>query len=618
MQMPGSQVDGCPGVVQEWNHRGYGFIQLADGRRAYVHNSALKRAACTQGRVDLRQGEAVTAVVTEDPQNLGKWCCTDVWRDADEGASSGIDEMGGANSDPSNGIGGSSFGLASGGSCGPDVGGGDGLAGHSSRLEGVVTEWTDRGYGYIDVPDGQHVYVHHSAIGGGNLHAGERVSFSLAENPRNPLKSMAVEVQRIAATKSLPKVEVPAYVVGPQHPASLLQQVAKLPTESVVKLQRISPAEIKTTSERLEAAVTEWSERGFGFIQVNADKRRAYVHVSGLEDRGNLVVGELVTAEIVEDQKNEGKWQARAVRRGPAGENCVVTEWYSDKGYGFVQLEDGRRAYIHSSSFGGGDLVIESRLRVITKQDPRNAGKWCVSEVRAEMTADGSTPVLPHVGEELASIDLKSEQGPPRILGEPAVVPQRIFRPPQSLGGATGGGAGASRAAAGQDLISGTVTSWDARGFGFVQTDDGRRVYVHTSAFGGGDLVEGERLRLIVRPDDRDPLKFMAKTLVREGDEPPQPQEEANEDSETKEFLSGTVAEWNNERGFGFVQVDDGRRAYVHHSAFGGGSLLQGLPCDVVLVPDQVNIGKWKASEIYGECVQSRADGEPLSKRPRL
>merc|ERR1719297_137351 len=67
-------------------------------------------------------------------------------------------------------------------------------------------------------------------------------------------------------------------------------------------------------SERIDCIVTEWSERGYGFLQT-ADSRRAYVHASAFGG-GNLLEGENVNCIIVEDPQSPGKWQARSLQRG--------------------------------------------------------------------------------------------------------------------------------------------------------------------------------------------------------------------------------------------------------------------------------------------------------------
>jgi len=336
---------------------------------------------------------------------------------------------------------------------------------------------------------------------------------------------------------------------------------------------------------------------GMDFLQVS-DGRRAYVHASAFGG-GSLMPGEVVNVVIIEDPQSPGKWQARSLQRGPLAEvvasaanpgqvpeDGMVVEWRHEGGYGFVAMDDGRRVYIHHSVFGGGDLQVGLRLRVQTKPDGRNPGKWCVAAI--------------------VQTDLQN----------PTEIPEEAPTLPHPSGA--------------------TVTDWDSRGFGFLQSDDGRRVYVHHSAFGSGDLVVGERVSVVIIPDQRNPGKLMGQTLARDGGLAAQgAQLEAvvpdlqelgamspgleSAALTPQEWLSGTVAEWHEERGYGFIELEDGRRLYVHHTAFGGGSLLQGSPCEAVATADKVNYGKWSAAAVRGDAVVPRASsgGEPALKRSR-
>merc|ERR1719330_797967 len=71
---------------------------------------------------------------------------------------------------------------------------------------------------------------------------------------------------------------------------------------------------------RQEGTVREWSARGFGFIVLD-DDRRVYVHHSSVVDctgedgKVNLERGQPVSAIIVEDTQNPGKWAANDVRK---------------------------------------------------------------------------------------------------------------------------------------------------------------------------------------------------------------------------------------------------------------------------------------------------------------
>jgi len=289
-----------------------------------------------------------------------------------------------------------------------------------------------------------------------------------------------------------------------------------------------------------------------------------------------LDIGETVNCMVVQDPTNPGKWQARSLQRGGLAEDGVVTEWREDGGFGFITLDDGRRAYVHHSCFGGGNLELGQRLMVCTKPDSRDPQKLCVSEIRCD--------------------DGKSANAPPEFLA--------------------------------------TVLEWEPKGYGFVLTEDGRKVYVHHSAFGQGDLTPGEHVRVSVVADQRNPRKFMANTLVRVGGDAGGELGggcgsglqfglgDLGGGMVSENWQLARVAEWHDDRGYGFVELEDARRVYVHHSAFGGGSLLEGAECETVVTPDRLNPGKWRAAQVRGNAVvpkpAGRERGEPDEKRPRL
>merc|ERR1719277_2046330 len=53
------------------------------------------------------------------------------------------------------------------------------------------------------------------------------------------------------------------------------------------------------------------------------------------------------------------------------------------------------------------------------------------------------------------------------------------------------------------DWFEGVVADWQKRGFGFITLTDNRRVYVHASSFGGGELKLGETVRCTLEEDDK-------------------------------------------------------------------------------------------------------------------
>jgi len=259
-----------------------------------------------------------------------------------------------------------------------------------------VTEWSGRGFGFISFADGRRAYVHHSAIGGGNLQHGEKVTAVLTEDSQNPGKWAATEVQRGPV---------------PQQQSNAARQPAHSGT-----WQPASTVPTDPTHE--QGVVVEWNERGYGFI-LFADGRRAYVHHSSVSGSStgpvDLQQGEVVEAIVVEDAQNPGKWAALDVQRrlwgsafpavasgapqpmrasqapchaafasGPAAGprmEGVVIEW-NTRGYGFILFPDGRRAYVHHSSMGGGNLVQGETVTAVVAEDNKNPGKWAAVDVQ--------------------------------------------------------------------------------------------------------------------------------------------------------------------------------------------------------------------------------------------
>jgi len=539
------------GQVLEWSPRGFGFIQIDDGRRAYVHASAFSGDT-------LLVGETVRCTVIEDAQNSGKWAAIDVERS--------VNHRWCSTRTPS--------------------------PADDERFEGTVFEWHDQGgFGFIQIDDGRRAYVHHSAFGGGNLEIGALISFALVPDAQNPGKWSAVDVRLGPKASAGWAAEAGNGFRRATSPMGKGFGLAKLMPQAVFASQ---PGEhvVVVRNGRVEGIVKEWSDRGYGFIDLH-DGRRAYVHVSALGG-GDLSQGDTVSAVIVEDEQNPGKWAAKAVRRGPVGEDCTVVEWYEAGGYGFVTMDDdSRRAYIHHSAFGGGNLYVGLRLRVIIENDTRRSGKFRVATVQTELPQWGS------MGQQW----LQQEECPQHLPQQWQYGQRQRFEWQQE-----------------EAMEEGEVAEWDQRGFGFVQLHDGRRAYVHHSAFEGrGDLEVGERVGCVVGPDSRNPGKLAVAHLTRHT-VAPAALGAPTEQLLLQEWLPAVIIEWHDDRGYGFVETTDGRKAYVHHSAFGGGSLLQGHACEAVVTPDRRNPGKWSASAVRGDAVAPRpapAGAEPAAKRQR-
>jgi CspA family cold shock protein len=63
-----------------------------------------------------------------------------------------------------------------------------------NRLEGIVSKWLDRGFGFINVEGQDDVFVHNSALDGVyELQAGQKVEFEIEDSPRGP-RAVGVKV----------------------------------------------------------------------------------------------------------------------------------------------------------------------------------------------------------------------------------------------------------------------------------------------------------------------------------------------------------------------------------------------------------------------------------------
>jgi len=442
------------GVVASWNAKGFGFVDLLDGRRAYVHASQF------DGK-NLLEGEEISCIVVEDQQNPGKWAAMEVQRtfteimEATAAAYSAPEYTAAAYSSPSP------------------------TSSSEERYEGTVAEWNERGFGFIALNDARRVYMHSSAFGGGNMVAGITVNCTLKEDPRNPGKLSAINVQ-LGKIRAMPQAEA-------WHPPPRMELTKNAGHSGERQMWAPARSVADSGSLRVEGRVSEWYERGYGFIDLE-DQRRAYVHVSGCLD-GDLSPGEVVSCVLEQDAKDSSRWAAKQVRKGALGVDVVVSSWNEKGGFGFVTLDDGSRAYIHVSSMNGRrELEVGQRLRVITKPDDRNPGKVCVAGIKSDF-----------------SVPPESSDG--------GLDP--------TASASTGGGEIGEIEDSGEDIrppLTGNVIDWNPKGFGFVSLGDGRKAYVHHTVFGGGELIIGEPVTFKVAPDRRNPGKLMITELSRDLD----------------------------------------------------------------------------------------------------
>eukprot|EP00927_Polykrikos_kofoidii_P069407 TRINITY_DN6486_c0_g1_i2.p1 TRINITY_DN6486_c0_g1~~TRINITY_DN6486_c0_g1_i2.p1 ORF type:complete len:623 (+),score=119.54 TRINITY_DN6486_c0_g1_i2:54-1871(+) len=584
------------GVCAQWSERGYGFIHFGDGRRAYVHNSQC-------GGEHLVVGEAVTCLLIPDEKNPGKLQARSVER-LTPGLTMQLQQQ-----------------AASAGYADP--------AATAAAMAAAVNEAA------AAEAAASHAAAEAAAVAALDSSAGLASSTSMAN------LTSSTDALLAAIRAAAPHIRDDA---GASHVTTLATTPSSL---------SLAAAGLDSTSAggRQEGVVIEWDDRGFGSLEF-PDGKYAYVQSSEVGGE-HLVVGEVVTAILTADG-SPGKLTAYAVQRGPLGEDGVVTEWREEGGYGFILMDDARRAYVHRSVLGGrnGCLIVGQRLRVRTRPDSRNPGKWCVAEIKGELAqaVPGGTVQAALCAEALG------------------VQSQR-----PTIGGAI---------VTGQEA-DGTVTLWkEEGGYGFLSMDDGRRIYIHRNFFGGvGSLAIGQRLRVTTKPDPRNPGKWcvdqvkgelqdaatagivgyegldgleasglsleaassLAAAVAAGGSAPGNSWDElfgagayaaalnaaanaqgapAPADGATAgaalEVSEGVVAEWHEGSGYGFLTMDDSRRVYVHRNAFGGaGSLVVGSRMQVTVKPDSRNPGKWSADQVIAGDIAVVGDGGGAAKRQR-
>ncbi|MBD7952306.1 cold-shock protein [Oerskovia rustica] len=275
------------------------------------------------------------------------------------------------------------------------------------------------------------------------------------------------------------------------------------------------------------------ADRGFGFIDLGNEAEDLFVHASEiLDDDGPRVLREGQTVEFELGEGDRGP-QARRVR--VTGDRAVdaplgvlgTVNWYEPtKGYGFVTPDGGRgEIFVHSSAIVGGGVISE--------------------------------------GQRVAFLVVDGEKGPQADhllpLGAEAVQPA-------------------------SDGADGTV-SWydDIKGFGFIAPDSGGDdVFVHVKALGGGmtELSEGDRVTYDVVDGDKGPNARNVQLARGSGGargamDRGRPGRPAASGGPVRGG-EGTVARYDEERGFGFITPDDGGLdLFVHVSVVRGTEVLE-------------------------------------------
>ncbi|OCI29446.1 cold-shock protein [Oerskovia enterophila] len=275
------------------------------------------------------------------------------------------------------------------------------------------------------------------------------------------------------------------------------------------------------------------ADRGFGFIDLGNEAEDLFVHASEIVgDDGPRLLREGQTVEFEMGEGDRGP-QARRVRvtgdraaDAPMGVLGTVNWYEPTKGYGFVTPDDDRtEIFVHSSAIVGGGVISE--------------------------------------GQRVAFLVVDGEKGPQADH----LLPLR---------------AEAARPAS--DGADGTV-SWydDIKGFGFIAPDSGGDdVFVHVKALGSGltELSEGDRVTYDVVDGDKGPNARNVQLARGSGGghggmDRGRPGRPAASGGPVRGG-EGTVARYDEERGFGFITPDDGGLdLFVHVSVVRGDEVLE-------------------------------------------
>jgi cold shock CspA family protein len=340
------------------------------------------------------------------------------------------------------------------------------------------------------------------------------------------------------------------------------------------------------------------AEKGFGFIEPDDGGQDVFAHFSAIADDGgfrSLDEGQRVEftaspgdrgmqADSIrplgggrpareERGHRDDPRQVRAPRasRGGGGSEGTVRWFNAEKGFGFIEPDDGGDdVFVHFSAIAddGGYRSLEEGQRV----------EYTASQGQRGLQADHVQP-LGGGGRPPARDDRR--QSAPRDRGHDR-------------------GRGGSQ---------GTVRFFNAeKGFGFIEPDEGGDdVFVHFSAIvddgGYRSLDEGQRVEYTASPGQRG-LQADSVQPLGGGGRPPARDDRRQSAPRDRDRApraprggggaggQGTVRFFNAEKGFGFIEPDDGGDdVFVHYSAIAdrGGyrSLDEGQRVEYTASPGQ-------------------------------
>jgi cold shock CspA family protein len=122
-------------------------------------------------------------------------------------------------------------------------------------------------------------------------------------------------------------------------------------------------------------------------------------------------------------------------------------------------------------------------------------------------------------------------------------------------------------------MLEGTVRMWkSSEGYGFIEADDGGPdVFVHQTA------IEMEGYRYLALGE-----RVVFESEAAEDSPDGSPRRRATSVSEPPGRLRGTVAEFDDQKGFGFIEAEDGERLFLHYSDILGVGTRHVSPGEVV------------------------------------
>ncbi|SDG25305.1 cold shock protein (beta-ribbon, CspA family) [Klenkia brasiliensis] len=315
------------------------------------------------------------------------------------------------------------------------------------------------------------------------------------------------------------------------------------------------------------------AEKGFGFIGPDDGGEDVFVHFSAIEDRGGF--RSLDEGARVEYEASPGQRGLQADRVTPLGGPPVQVDRSASRE---PRRDAPRREPARAPRSSGGGA--EGTVRFFNAEK----GFGFISP------DDGGDDVFVHFSAIVDDGGYRSLEEGQRVLFEAARGDRGMqathVQPLGSAGGGHGGHGGYDDGGwsdAGSGLPQGTVRFFNGeKGFGFISPDDGGDdVFVHFSAIvddgGYRSLEEGQRVEFEAAQGDRGMQATHVQPLSGGGGYGGG----YGGGQSGSGLQQGTVRFFNADKGFGFVEPDDGSRdVFVHYSVIeddgGYGDLAEG------------------------------------------